>query len=147
MDEWVLHPQAHTALDDILPCVDAATANEFLYQSKEVTSQLVNVVNQVVSNISNSNIPPFLGPPLYYNQSGPLLPLVCNPYNADMTNRTCSTGEIELLNAAKVNSQINNHIQHNSSRVAYEFKCILSVLKLDQNTRCLYVTGMAALYM
>ncbi|KAH7675053.1 hypothetical protein IHE45_08G113300 [Dioscorea alata] len=102
MDEWVLHPQAHTALDDILPCVDAATANEFLYQSKEVTSQLVNVVNQVVSNISNSDIPPFLGPPLYYNQSGPLLPLVCNPYNADMTNRTCSTGEVELLNAAKV---------------------------------------------
>ncbi|KAJ0961312.1 hypothetical protein J5N97_000718 [Dioscorea zingiberensis] len=102
MDEWVLHPHAHTALDDILPCVDAATANEFLYRSKEVTSQLVNVVNQVVSNISNNDIPPFFGPPLYYNQSGPLLPLLCNPFNADMSNRTCAAGELELSNAPKV---------------------------------------------
>jgi hypothetical protein len=51
MDDWVTHP--HTTLDDILPCVDVATANLSLYQSQEVTAQLVALVNNVVVNISN----------------------------------------------------------------------------------------------
>nr|CAD1827782.1 unnamed protein product [Ananas comosus var. bracteatus] len=58
MDEWVTHPHAHTALDDILPCVDVATANESLYRGREVTFQLVNLVNQVIVNVSNGNFPP-----------------------------------------------------------------------------------------
>nr|GEZ86156.1 uncharacterized protein [Tanacetum cinerariifolium] len=41
MDEWVQNPTAHTALDEILPCVDNATAQETLYESKDVTFQLV----------------------------------------------------------------------------------------------------------
>ncbi|KAK6119449.1 hypothetical protein DH2020_046802 [Rehmannia glutinosa] len=36
MNQWVQHPMAHTALDDILPCVDNATAQETLTRSKEV---------------------------------------------------------------------------------------------------------------
>lgn len=102
MDEWVTHPRAHTALDDILPCVDIATANESLYRSKEVTFQLVNLVNQVILNVSNKNFPPMLVP-LYYNQSGPLMPILCNPYTSDMSNRTCVAGEVGLDSASKVN--------------------------------------------
>eukprot|EP00262_Sarcandra_glabra_P005017 TRINITY_DN1625_c0_g2_i2.p1 TRINITY_DN1625_c0_g2~~TRINITY_DN1625_c0_g2_i2.p1 ORF type:complete len:519 (-),score=35.57 TRINITY_DN1625_c0_g2_i2:173-1729(-) len=102
MDEWVLHPHAHTSLDDILPCVDTATANESFYQSKQVTFQLVNVVNGVITNISNQNFPPRAGPPLYYNQSGPLVPILCNPFASDMTNRECMTGEVDLKNATQV---------------------------------------------
>ncbi|XP_047327881.1 uncharacterized protein LOC124931460 [Impatiens glandulifera] len=101
MNQWVKNPTAHTALDDILPCVDNATAQETLTKSKEVTSQLVNVINQVITNVSNGNFPPNFGP-LYYNQSGPLLSILCNPFNADMTNRTCQTGEVELGNATEV---------------------------------------------
>nr|CAD1825717.1 unnamed protein product [Ananas comosus var. bracteatus] len=101
MDEWVTHPRAHTALDDILPCVDIATANESLYRSKEVTFQLVNLVNQVILNVSNKNFPPMLAP-LYYNQSGPLMPILCNPYTSDMSNRTCVAGEVGLDRASQV---------------------------------------------
>ncbi|XP_072953016.1 uncharacterized protein [Typha angustifolia] len=101
MDDWVNHPHAHTALDDILPCVDVATANESLYRSKEVTFQLVNLVNQVITTVSNQNFPPNLTP-LYYNQSGPLLPVLCNPYTSDMNNRTCISGEVNLNNATQV---------------------------------------------
>ncbi|TVU16312.1 hypothetical protein EJB05_39869 [Eragrostis curvula] len=98
MDEWVSHPQARTALDDILPCVDVATANESMYRSQEVTAQLVALVNNVVVNISNRDFPPALRP-LYFNQSGPLMPLLCNPFNPDMSPRACAAGEVDFDSA------------------------------------------------
>jgi len=101
MDEWVQNPTAKTALDDIIPCVDNATAQETLRQTKETTYQLVNVVDYVVSNVSNRNFPP-QARDLYYNQSGPLMPVLCNPFNSDFTDRKCAAGEVDLSNATQV---------------------------------------------
>ncbi|KAK6118367.1 hypothetical protein DH2020_047938 [Rehmannia glutinosa] len=101
MNQWVQNPTAHTALDDILPCVDKATAQDTLNKSKEVTSQLVNLINTVISNVSNINFAPNFVP-LYYNQSGPLLPSLCNPFNPDLTDRACAPGEVDLTNATQV---------------------------------------------
>lgn len=101
MDEWVQYQTANTALDDILPCVDSATANDTLFETKEVTFQLVNLVNQVITNVSNINFAPNFTP-LYYNQSGPLMPLLCNPFHPDMTDRNCDAGEVDLNNATLV---------------------------------------------
>ncbi|XP_073001852.1 uncharacterized protein [Typha latifolia] len=101
LDEWVLHPHAHTSLDAVLPCVDAATANEAMKRNKEVIYQLVNSLNSVIMNISNINYPPGSAP-LYFNQSGSLVPILCNPYKLDMTNRTCVTGELSFDNAQQV---------------------------------------------
>ncbi|KAL6331592.1 hypothetical protein AAG906_011532 [Vitis piasezkii] len=101
MDEWVQNPTARTALDDILPCVDNATAQETLLRTKDVTYQLVTVVNTVITNVSNINFAPNFVP-LYFNQSGPLVPLLCNPFNADLTARQCSAGEVDLDNATQV---------------------------------------------
>ncbi|KAM3268967.1 hypothetical protein P3S67_030931 [Capsicum chacoense] len=98
MDDWVKHPSAHTALDDIIPCVDPATAQDTLSQSKEVTYQLVGVSNRIITNISNINPPSGVG----YNQSGPLVPNLCNPFNSDKTDRKCASGEVELSNATQV---------------------------------------------
>ncbi|GJM90411.1 hypothetical protein PR202_ga06688 [Eleusine coracana subsp. coracana] len=90
MGEWVQHPQAHTALDDILPCVDTAAATEALDRSKEVNYQLVALLNTALANVSNAdNVPP-----LYYNQSGPPVPLLCNPYTPDLRDRRCAPGEV-----------------------------------------------------
>lgn len=102
MDEWVQNPTAHTALDDILPCVDNATAQETLTQSKNVAYQLVDVVNNVITNIANKNFPPNVGPPFYFNQSGPSMPILCNPFYLNLTDRSCASGEAELKNATKV---------------------------------------------
>ncbi|KAJ9688813.1 hypothetical protein PVL29_014456 [Vitis rotundifolia] len=101
MDEWVQNPTARTALDDILPCVDNATAQETLLRTKDVTYQLVTVVNTVITNVSNVNFAPSIVP-LYFNQSGPLVPVLCNPFNADLTARQCSAGEVDLDNATQV---------------------------------------------
>ncbi|KAL3844009.1 hypothetical protein ACJIZ3_001412 [Penstemon smallii] len=101
MNQWVQNPTAHTALDDILPCVDNATAQDTLTRSKEVTSQLVTLINSVITNISNNNFPPSFVP-LYYNQSGPLVPNLCNPFNPDLSNRACTPGEVDLRNATQV---------------------------------------------
>jgi len=106
MDDWVRHPHAYTALDDILPCIDTATANESMNRSREVTYQLVHIVNQAIGNISNMNFPPLLGPPLNYNQSGPLVPPLCSPYLPDMSDRICLSGEVNFDNASKVNNDI-----------------------------------------
>ena len=102
MDEWVQHPTARTALDDILPCVDNATAQQTLIQSQNVTYQLVVVVNTMITNIANANVPPTPRLPIYYNQSGPLMPVLCNPFYSNLTNRTCATGEAELSKAPEV---------------------------------------------
>lgn len=101
MEQWVENPTAHTALDDILPCVDNATSQETLMRSKEVTSQLVDLVNEVITNVSNINFAPNFVP-MYYNQSGPLLPLLCNPFFSDFTDRACTPGEVDLNNATQV---------------------------------------------
>lgn len=106
MDQWVQNPTAHTALDDILPCVDNTTAQETLKKSKEVTYQLSDVMNKVITTVSNNNFPPNSGM-YYYNQSGPLLPILCNPYNANLTDRACNSGEVHLSNATKVLHNIN----------------------------------------
>ncbi|KAI5010199.1 hypothetical protein ZWY2020_012336 [Hordeum vulgare] len=99
MDEWVTHPQDHTALDDILPCVDVATANESMHRSEEVTAQLVALVNNVIVNISNRDFPPGLEP-LYFNQSGPRMPVLCNPFKPDMSQRQCVPGEVDFSTAS-----------------------------------------------
>ncbi|KAL6528870.1 hypothetical protein OROMI_029046 [Orobanche minor] len=101
MNQWVQNPTARTALDDILPCVDKTTAQDTLNRSKEVTSQLVDLINTVISNASNINFAPNFKP-LYYNQSGPLLPSLCNPFNPDLADRTCTPGEVDLNNATQV---------------------------------------------
>ncbi|KAI3951634.1 hypothetical protein MKW92_048628 [Papaver armeniacum] len=89
MNEWVQHPTAHTALDDILPCVDNATAAETLLRTKEATSLIGRRRTNFV--------------PLYFNQSGPKVPVLCDPFNADFTARACSPGEVDFNNATKVN--------------------------------------------
>ncbi|KAL3838574.1 hypothetical protein ACJIZ3_023165 [Penstemon smallii] len=101
MYQWTQHPTEHTALDDILPCVDKASAQESLNKSKEVTLQIVNQINTVISNVSNINFAPNFVP-LYYNQSGPLVPSLCNPYYPDLTDRICAPGEVDLGNATEV---------------------------------------------
>lgn len=102
MDQWVQNPTAHTALDDILPCVDNATAQATWTQSKEVTYQLVLVVTTATSKYPNRNFPPSAPNPPYFSQSGPLVPVLCNPFNADLSNRTCAAGELGFENATQV---------------------------------------------
>ncbi|CAN1290180.1 hypothetical protein LINPERPRIM_LOCUS20586 [Linum perenne] len=70
-------------------------------QSKQVTFQLVNLVDTVLSNFSNRNFPPQVRPPVNYNQSGPLVPLLCNPFNPDLSDKTCAPGEVDLRNATE----------------------------------------------
>ncbi|KAJ8560250.1 hypothetical protein K7X08_004308 [Anisodus acutangulus] len=106
MDEWIQNPTAHTALDDILPCVDYATAQETLTKNKEVTYNLVDIVNQVITNVSNINFSPNFAP-FYYNQSGPVLPILCNLFNPDLTPHACSPAEVDLDNATQV---LNNYV-------------------------------------
>jgi hypothetical protein len=101
MDQWLQNPTAHTALDDILPCLDNAIAQETLYESKDVTFQLVNNVNQFIINGPNSP-----RNELNYNQSGPMVPVVCNPFHSDMTDRKCVDGEVDLNNAPQVSQNL-----------------------------------------
>ncbi|MFS8000419.1 putative transmembrane protein [Helianthus anomalus] len=102
MNEWVENPMAHTALDDILPCVDNATAQETMSQSKEVEFRLVEMVNYIINNVSNINPPPSFPRSLNYNQSGPLVPTLCNTLTANKTDRTCQAGELQFDNATRV---------------------------------------------
>ncbi|KAJ0571016.1 putative transmembrane protein [Helianthus annuus] len=125
MDEWVQNPTAHTALDDILPCIDHATAQETLFQTKDVTFQLVDTVNKIITNVANIDPLPFPGL-LNYNQSGPLVPTLCNPLNADKTDRKCQDGELDASNAAQV-----AFLEFLDATLL--FRCQAMLLKVDQS--------------
>lgn len=102
MEDWLQNPTAHTALDDILPCVDNGTAKEIQSVTKNVNFQLVSLVNGVINTVSNVNPPPNIGPPLNYNQSGPLVPPLCSPFYSNLTERHCSANEVQLNKAPEV---------------------------------------------
>ncbi|KAG9153430.1 hypothetical protein Leryth_021009 [Lithospermum erythrorhizon] len=102
IDEWLQIPTANTALESIIPKVDTATAQEMINVSKNVTFSSISVINSFIVNVSNVDVPPQAGPPLYYNQSGPQVPILCNLYNNDFTDRQCAIGEITLEKAPEV---------------------------------------------
>ncbi|PSS08175.1 Protein tweety like [Actinidia chinensis var. chinensis] len=101
MDEWLLNPMANSALEDIIPRVNEEVAQGILKGAKGVTYALTNMTNTAIVNIYNVNMPPKAGP-LYVNQSGPLVPVLCNPFNLDFTDRQCETDEVKFKNATEV---------------------------------------------
>ncbi|KAL0463493.1 UNVERIFIED_CONTAM: hypothetical protein Slati_0236900 [Sesamum latifolium] len=101
MSEWVENPHAETALSNILPCVDQRTTNQTLFKSKQVINDIANMVNGFVGSVANSNPPPQASSS-YYNQSGPLIPALCYPYDSQLQDRTCSAQELSMENASLV---------------------------------------------
>ncbi|KAL3830819.1 hypothetical protein ACJIZ3_019621 [Penstemon smallii] len=101
MGEWVENPHAETALSNILPCVDQRTTNESLFKSKQVINDIVNIVNGFVSSVANSNSRS-QDTSSYYNQSGPMIPQLCYPYDSQLQDRQCSAQELSMGNASQV---------------------------------------------
>ncbi|KAM7463476.1 hypothetical protein LguiA_031597 [Lonicera macranthoides] len=101
MGEWVDNPHAETALSNILPCVDQGTTNRTLIKSKQVINDITNIVNEFIDAYANSNPPPQSNP-YYFNQSGPLLPRLCYPYNSQLQDVQCSDQEVSMANASSV---------------------------------------------
>ncbi|RXI05651.1 hypothetical protein DVH24_017693 [Malus domestica] len=101
MDEWVQkQPTAHTALDDVLPCVNKDTAKMALARTRDATYYAVVVLNRVVTDVANSNSQ--ANGPLYFNQTGPPLPLLCNPFDENRDERKCVDGEIQMQDVQEV---------------------------------------------
>ncbi|KAF7133343.1 hypothetical protein RHSIM_Rhsim09G0014400 [Rhododendron simsii] len=101
MDEWLQNPTTDSALENIIPRADPESAEAILKGTRGVTFALVNATNTAIVNIYNINMPPEAGP-LYSNQSGPLMPLLCNPFDSNLTNQQCAPGEVEFSNATEV---------------------------------------------
>ncbi|XP_051146316.1 uncharacterized protein LOC127261920 [Andrographis paniculata] len=100
MEEWVENPHSETALSDILPCVDESTTNQTLFKSKQVINDIVNIVNEFLGSVANSNPNPTPNPSSsYYNQSGPSIPPLCYPYDSELQDRNCSAQELSFDNA------------------------------------------------
>ncbi|KAJ6721229.1 TRANSMEMBRANE PROTEIN [Salix viminalis] len=89
MEEWVENPHAASALSSILPCVDQRTTNNTLVQSKEVITDIVNVVNTYIYTFANAN--PSQTDFNYYNQSGPSMPPLCYPFDSHYQDRQCES--------------------------------------------------------
>ncbi|CAJ1951341.1 unnamed protein product [Sphenostylis stenocarpa] len=100
MDEWVQHPRSESALSRLLPCMDEATTQKTLDISKNTSFQVVDLVNAFVEKVANADLPPMKADKdIYYNQSGPHLPLLCNPFFPNLTERPCDADEISLRGA------------------------------------------------
>lgn len=100
MQEWADNPQAETALSNILPCVDERATNQTLFQSRSVVRSLVDYINTFIYTEANTDRPP--SDQFYYNQSGPLMPPLCYPFDDKMQDRECSPQEVSMTNASVV---------------------------------------------
>ncbi|XP_076897439.1 uncharacterized protein LOC143550724 [Bidens hawaiensis] len=101
MGQWVDNQQAETAISSILPCVDQQTTNATLYKSKLVVNDIANIINGFIGSFANSNAPPGWNAN-YYNQSGPLVPYVCYPYNCQLQELECPDHLVSMANASSV---------------------------------------------
>nr|GMD24861.1 uncharacterized protein LOC109156800 [Ipomoea batatas] len=101
MGEWVDNPHAETALSNILPCVDQRTSNRTLVKSKQVVVDIVNIVNGFIDTYANSN-PTDPHNSIYYNQSGPLMPHLCYPYDSQLHDLPCFEQELSMENSSSV---------------------------------------------
>ncbi|KAL4569407.1 hypothetical protein LXL04_025043 [Taraxacum kok-saghyz] len=102
MGQWVDNPHAETALSNILPCVDQSTTNDTLYKSKLVVNDITNIINGFIGTFANSNAPPGRWNSNYYNQSGPLMPYLCYPYDSQLRDLECPSQLVSMANASVV---------------------------------------------
>ncbi|KAL8161281.1 hypothetical protein V2J09_012770 [Rumex salicifolius] len=100
MQEWANNPQAETALSDILPCVNERATDKTLTESKKIVAGIVNIVNQFIYTYADTNRSH--GDIFYYNQSGPLVPPLCYPFNYLLEDRACGQQEVSMENASLV---------------------------------------------
>ncbi|CAJ1932385.1 unnamed protein product [Sphenostylis stenocarpa] len=100
MGEWVENPHAESALSNILPCVDQRTTNKTLYQSKQVVTNIVSIVNRFINDTADAS--PSLGSMNYYNQSGPPMPPLCYPFDSQFRKRQCTAQEVPSAIASLV---------------------------------------------
>ncbi|KAJ1401420.1 hypothetical protein SESBI_28796 [Sesbania bispinosa] len=100
MGEWVENPHAESALSNILPRVDQRTTNKTLFQSKQVVTNIVSVVNRFIYNTADAN--PTQGNMNYYNQSGPAMPPLCYPFDSQFKERQCTAQEVSSIKASSV---------------------------------------------
>ncbi|KAD3642301.1 hypothetical protein E3N88_31525 [Mikania micrantha] len=101
MGQWVDNPHSETALSNILPCVDQGTTNDTLYKSRLVVNDIANIINGFIGSFANSNPPPG-GNSNYYNQSGPLMPYLCYPYDSQLQELECPSQLVSMANASGV---------------------------------------------
>ncbi|TKY64594.1 hypothetical protein E2542_SST14492 [Spatholobus suberectus] len=100
MEEWVQHPRDHSALSKLLPCMDETAAQKTLDITRNTSFQVVNMVNEFLINVANNaDVPPLPDRDIYYNQSGPTVPPLCNPYFPNLTERACGPSEVDLKGA------------------------------------------------
>ncbi|WCJ40443.1 hypothetical protein M5689_021359 [Euphorbia peplus] len=100
MDEWLENPRANSPVSlQLLPCMDKKTAEQTLNTSRATAYFLIDASNKYIKGVANQQLPPTAGP-LYHNQSGPLVPLVCNPFNPDFSNRKCAPAEVNISDAS-----------------------------------------------
>ncbi|XP_039051678.1 uncharacterized protein LOC120193166 [Hibiscus syriacus] len=91
MGEWVEDPTVNSALEQILPCANKEAGEEIKQAGKAVTTSINDLLNQDI-NFSNEKTD-------HYNQSGPLVPLVCDPYKHQNSQQNC--GDLVPLKKAQ----------------------------------------------
>ncbi|XWS16511.1 hypothetical protein CRYUN_Cryun34aG0094700 [Craigia yunnanensis] len=101
MNEWVHNPMANSAMKELLPCWDREFGQNVLDASRSVTTEVNGILNQYIVLVANKDTPPPQAVAVYHNQSGPLVPVICDPYTKGDTQQGCGEGQVALSNAAE----------------------------------------------
>ncbi|GMI93914.1 hypothetical protein like AT2G12400 [Hibiscus trionum] len=101
VDEWVQNPMADSAIKELLPCVDREFGETITDATELVSDGINDMLNYHVSLVANANNIPEQAIGLYYNQSGPSLPTICDPYKVENNKQACREGQVALGNATQ----------------------------------------------
>ncbi|XVE91244.1 hypothetical protein DITRI_Ditri20bG0138300 [Diplodiscus trichospermus] len=101
MNQWVQNPMANSAIKELLPCWDREFGQNVMDASRSVSTGVNGILNQYIVLVANNDTIPPQSVPLYYNQSGPLVPAICDPYTTGDTQQGCGEGLVALSNATE----------------------------------------------
>ncbi|XVF26513.1 hypothetical protein REPUB_Repub14bG0023200 [Reevesia pubescens] len=101
MEEWVQNPTANSSMKELLPCWDREFGQNVLDASRSVTTGVNIILNHYIVVVANNNTLTPQAVPVYHNQSGPIVPIICDPYTKGDTQQSCAVGEVALSNAAE----------------------------------------------
>ncbi|XWS19125.1 hypothetical protein CRYUN_Cryun32bG0104800 [Craigia yunnanensis] len=102
MDEWVQNPMANSSMKELLPCWDREFGQNVFDASRSVTTGVNGILNQYIVLVANNDTLSPQAVLVYHNQSGPLVPVICDdPYTKGDTQQSCGVGEVALSNATE----------------------------------------------
>ncbi|XWS20499.1 hypothetical protein CRYUN_Cryun31cG0106100 [Craigia yunnanensis] len=94
-------PHGQFSNEGASPLFGQEFGQNFLDAGRSVSIEVNGMLNQCIVLVANNDTLPPQAVPVYHTQSGPLVPVICDPYTKGDTRQGCGEGQVALSNATE----------------------------------------------